>query len=65
MYAIRSYYVFAVVACKVFFIDLARLEQVYRILAFIVLGIVVLIGAYFYMRYRQIFAGTTDKENPS
>jgi len=25
----------------------------------------VLIGAYFYMRYRQIFAGTTDKENPS
>lgn len=56
---------FALVAWKVFFIDLARLEQVYRILAFIVLGIVVLIGAYFYMRYRQSFAGPTDeKEKP-
>jgi len=52
---------FALVAWKVFFIDLARLEQVYRILAFIILGIVVLIGAYFYMRYRQSFAGSTDK----
>ena len=60
---------FALVAWKVFFIDLARLEQVYRILAFIVLGILVLIGAYFYMRYRQTFAGQvesqTDKEKPS
>ncbi len=55
---------FALVAWKVFFIDLARLEQVYRILAFIILGIVVLIGAYFYMRYRQSFAGSTDKEKP-
>ncbi|MGY6276478.1 DUF2339 domain-containing protein [Methylomonas sp. MgM2] len=46
---------FAVVAWKVFFIDLARLEQIYRILAFLVLGILILGGAFFYMRYQQSF----------
>jgi uncharacterized membrane protein len=46
---------FALVACKIFFIDLARLEQLYRILAFIVLGMFVLGGAFVYMRYRQTF----------
>jgi len=48
---------FALVAWKVFFIDLARLEQLYRILAFIVLGMLALGGAFFYMRYQQSFIG--------
>lgn len=48
---------FALVAWKVFFVDLARLEQLYRILAFLVLGMLVLGGAFFYMRYQQTFVG--------
>lgn len=50
---------FALVAWKVFFIDLARLEQLYRILAFIVLGMLALGGAFLYMRYQQNFTGNT------
>ncbi len=53
---------FAVVAYKVFFIDLARLEQVYRILAFMILGLVILGGAYFYMRYQHAFVAEINKE---
>jgi hypothetical protein len=52
---------FALVAWKVFFIDLARLEQLYRILAFIVLGMLALGGAFFYMRYQQSFIGDGEK----
>ena len=48
---------FALTAWKVFFIDLARLEQIYRIVAFLVLGILALGGAFFYMRYQQTFIG--------
>jgi uncharacterized membrane protein len=47
---------FAVVAWKVFFFDLARLEQIYRIVAFAVLGILVLSGSFVYLKYRQTFA---------
>ncbi len=53
---------FALVAWKVFFIDLARLEQIYRIVAFIVLGMLALGGAFFYMRYQQTFIGNTTDE---
>jgi len=48
---------FALVAWKVFFIDLARLDQIYRIVAFIVLGMLALGGAFFYMRHQQTFIG--------
>jgi hypothetical protein len=47
---------FAVVAWKVFFSDLARLEQIYRIVAFAVLGILVLSGSFIYLKYRHTFA---------
>ncbi len=53
---------FALVAWKVFFIDLARLEQIFRILAFLVLGLLVLGGAYFYMRYQQVFIGDAGEK---
>ncbi len=56
---------FALVAWKVFFIDLARLEQIYRIIAFIVLGMLALGGAFFYMRYQQTFTGNTADEKLS
>lgn len=47
---------FAVVAWKVFFVDLAQLDQFYRIIAFIVLGILTLCGSFVYLKYREAFA---------
>lgn len=46
---------FVIVAGKVFFVDLARLEQIYRIVAFILLGVLVLCGSFVYLRYRHTF----------
>lgn len=51
---------FAVVAWKVFFVDLARLEQIYRIVAFIVLGLLALGGSFAYMKYQQAFIPRTE-----
>lgn len=56
---------FAVIAVKVFFIDLARLEQIYRILAFIILGVLLLLGAMLYMKYRQLIVGQPQPETRS
>ncbi len=56
---------FALTAWKVFFIDLARLAQMYRILAFIVLGLIILGGAFFYMRYQQTFIGDDSEGKKS
>jgi uncharacterized membrane protein len=55
---------FGVVAWKVFFVDLARLEQIYRIVAFILLGLLTLVGSFAYMRYQQNFMVKTP-EKPS
>jgi hypothetical protein len=46
---------FAVVAWKVFFVDLERLDQFYRIIAFILLGILVLAGSFVYLKFRETF----------
>lgn len=53
---------FAIVAGKVFFVDLARLEQLYRIVAFVLLGVLVLCGSLLYLRYGQRFAVQAEKE---
>jgi uncharacterized membrane protein len=55
---------FAIVAWKVFFVDLSRLDQLYRVIAFILLGILVLCGSFVYLKYREAFATQepTDKE---
>ena len=57
---------FAVVAGKVFFVDLARLDKIYRIVAFILLGVLTLCGSFIYLKYRQTFltdaAQTKGKE---
>jgi uncharacterized membrane protein len=47
---------FTVVGFKVFLADLANLDQFYRIVAFILLGLLILFGAFIYLRYRQTFA---------
>jgi uncharacterized membrane protein len=50
---------FAVVVWKVFFVDLAQLEQLYRIIAFLLLGVLVLCGSFVYLKYRQTFASAS------
>ncbi|HRQ90248.1 MAG TPA: DUF2339 domain-containing protein, partial [Bacteroidia bacterium] len=41
---------------KVFILDLAGLDQLFRIVAFIVLGVVVLAGSFLYFKYSHHFA---------
>ena len=53
---------FAVVVWKVFFVDLSQLDQFYRIIAFIVLGILVLCGSFVYLKYRETFATESKGE---
>ena len=54
---------FAVVACKVFFFDLENLDQIYRIVAFLLLGVLVLSGSFLYLKYRHTFViGYTEAE---
>ena len=52
---------FVVVAWKVFFVDLATLDQIYRIVAFIVLGIMVLGGSFAYLKFQDQFAIEEDE----
>jgi uncharacterized membrane protein len=57
---------FVAVVFKVFFVDLARLDSFYRIIAFLVLGVMVLAGSFIYFRDREAFAITPsgDDSNP-
>ena len=45
----------AITILKIFFVDLNDLDQLYRIIAFIVLGILVLIGSFVYLKFRSTF----------
>ncbi|MHB9081056.1 MAG: DUF2339 domain-containing protein [Pirellulaceae bacterium] len=47
---------FTVVGYKIFFSDLARLDPIYRIVAFLILGVLVLLASFIYFRYRSTFA---------
>jgi len=55
---------FTTVACKVFFSDLASLDQFYRIIAFIILGLLVTGGSFLYLRSRQSFVTDTNGKTP-
>lgn len=46
---------FAIVAWKVFFVDLSQLDQLYRIVAFLILGMLLLVGSFIYLKYRDSF----------
>lgn len=52
---------FAIVAWKVLFVDLGRLDQLYRIIAFILLGGLVLAGSFVYIKCRPILAARKEK----
>lgn len=47
---------FVAVTVKVFFSDLAQLDKLYRIFAFMLLGILVLSASFVYLMFRQSFA---------
>jgi len=51
---------FVVVVLKIFFSDLARLDALYKIVAFIVLGVMLLGAALVYLKYRQRFQSPTE-----
>jgi uncharacterized membrane protein len=53
---------FTIVAFKVFLLDLARLEALYRISALIILGILILCGSLLYLKFRETFSFNTDEE---
>ena len=55
---------FAIVIWKVFFRDLAQLDSFYRIIAFIILGVMVLAGSFIYLKYRETFV-VKSKEDKS
>lgn len=47
---------FTVVVFKVFLVDLDSLNEIYKIVAFIILGVLVLGGSFMYLKYRDTFA---------
>jgi uncharacterized membrane protein len=51
---------FVVVVLKIFFSDLAHLDALYKIVAFIVLGVMLLGAAFVYLKYRQRFQSPTE-----
>ncbi|NLE39357.1 MAG: DUF2339 domain-containing protein [Pirellulaceae bacterium] len=58
---------FGIVIWRVFFVDLAELEAIYRIVAFGLLGVLVLCGSLVYLKYREAFAveSDADKDAPA
>lgn len=55
---------FGVVVWRVFFVDLATLDAFYRIVAFIVLGLLLLCGSFIYLKYRETFAIPSGGDKP-
>lgn len=53
---------FAIVACKVFLVDLDELDSFWRIVAFLVLGGLLLAGSFVYLRFRESFATLPDDD---
>ena len=47
---------FGIVAVKVFTSDLDTLDSFYRIVAFLILGVLLLLGSFLYLRFRETFA---------
>jgi uncharacterized membrane protein len=54
---------FSFVAIKVFFSDLSKLDPLYKIVAFTLLGIVILAGAFVYLRFQDRFDSKNTDEN--
>jgi hypothetical protein len=57
-----SFVLFLVSIIKVFFFDLSILERGYRIMSFVLLGLILLGVSYLYQRYKYIILGVVDNE---
>ncbi|HPN84648.1 MAG TPA: DUF2339 domain-containing protein, partial [Victivallales bacterium] len=58
--------IFTIIVFKVFFSDLSRLSQLYRIIAFISLGLLVLAGSFIYIKFKDSFKiGDKNEKNPN
>jgi uncharacterized membrane protein len=53
---------FGIVAWKVFFVDMSQLDSLYRIIAFLILGVLLLVGSFVYLKYRDSFAKKASPE---
>ncbi len=56
---------FTLVVLKIFFSDLAQLDPLYKIIAFTLLGIVLLAGAFVYLRFEDRFRETATEGSES
>lgn len=56
---------FSIVVMKIFFSDLAQLDPLYKIIAFTLLGIVLLAGAFVYLRFEDRLRDTATERNHS
>lgn len=55
---------FTVVTLKIFFRDLAELDTLWRIVAFIVLGLLFIAGSFLYLRFRERVTGEDSPPKP-
>ncbi|MFH1708389.1 MAG: DUF2339 domain-containing protein [Planctomycetota bacterium] len=61
---------FAVVAVKLFFFDLERMEMIFRVMVLVLIGVAMFIGSIFYQKYKERLdtgrssAAGGKKENP-
>ena len=53
---------FTIVSIKVFMVDMRQLDPIWRIVAFVVLGIILLIGSFVYLKHRESFATKLGEE---
>jgi uncharacterized membrane protein len=56
---------FAVVSGKVFLHDLASLDTFWRIVAFVILGLLLIAGSFVYLRFRETFTVKADRSGSS
>jgi uncharacterized membrane protein len=50
------------IAFKVFMIDLAALDQIYKVVAFVILGSLLLAGAFLYLKFQSSDQNPDTKE---
>ncbi len=53
---------FGITILKVFFIDLSALERFYRIISFVVLGVILIAVSFLYQKYKGVLVGPTPAE---
>ena len=64
MRRILGFALFALTVAKIFFVDTASLEYVYRIVSFVATGLLLLVVGYFYQRYLTVIFGPQPGDEP-